>query len=392
MKTQNFSCSFTANITAEHAFDCINKVSSWWSTNCIGDTTHLNGQFTVRFGKTFSILRVTEFVYGKRIVWKVEDSFLPLFKNEKQWNDTSIAWEISSENNLTIVDMTHIGLTPDVECYADCNKGWSFYVKESLQKLIVEEKGLPGTGIFARFNTEGRKYKGLLFFKNDPLPGYDSDFLFADVKETNGEEVLSFYSADVYDKATFDVDKLEGDYFMLIENKPVYNIDPLSDILQTINKTTMETKNYHATITVHATPKETFEAITHVRDWWAMTLEGESEKLNDVFTVHFGDTFVTFKITEAIPSKKITWLVTDSYLPWLNDKTEWTNTSIVFEIAKQSDATIVDMTHVGLTPEVECYNECEQGWDFYIKQSLFKFIDTGKGAPNTPRAMREEKV
>jgi hypothetical protein len=353
---------------------------------------HLHEQFTVRFGKTFSILKVVEFVYAKRIVWKVEDSFLPLFKNEKQWNGTSITWEISLENNLAKVHMMHIGLTPDVECYADSNKGWNFYLKESLRKLIVEGRGLPGTGIFARFIIEDRKYEGLLFFKNDLLPEYSSDFLFADVKETKGEEVSSFYSADVYNKATFDVRKIKGDYFMLIENKPVHAIDPLPDILQTINKINMETKNYQAAITVHATPEKSYEAVTHVRDWWGQDLEGNSEKLHDVFTIHFGDTYVTFKIDEAVPSKKITWLVTDSYLPFLNDKTEWTNTSIVFELTKQNDETIIDMTHVGLTPAVECYDECKQGWDFYIKQSLLKFINTGEGAPNTPRAMREEKV
>ncbi|HEY4195645.1 MAG TPA: hypothetical protein VGM63_08915 [Mucilaginibacter sp.] len=53
-------------------------------------------------------------------------------------------------------------------------------------------------------------------------------------------------------------------------------------------------------------------------------VEGASEKLNDVFTVRFdGGTFVIFKVTESIPGEKIAWLVTDCYLPWLKDKTEW---------------------------------------------------------------------
>jgi hypothetical protein len=154
----------------------------------------------------------------------------------------------------------------------------------------------------------------------------------------------------------------------------------------------METKNYQATIAVHATLERSYEAITHVRDWWAQDLEGNSEKLNDVFTIHFGDTYVTFKITEAVPSRKIAWLVTDCYLPFLNDKTEWTTTSIVFELTEQNDETIIDMTHVGLTPDIECYDACEQGWNFYIKQSLLKFINIGEGAPDTPRAKRAEIV
>jgi len=96
----------------------------------------------------------------------------------------------------------------------------------------------------------------------------------------------------------------------------------------------MENQDYHATIMVSQAVNEAFTAINSVSKWWTEKLEGSSEKLNDVFTVDFGDTnFVTHKLIEVIPGKKIVWLVTDCYLSWFTDKTEWKNTKMVFEIA-----------------------------------------------------------
>ena len=143
----------------------------------------------------------------------------------------------------------------------------------------------------------------------------------------------------------------------------------------------MEQQNYQSSIAADFTPAEAFEAIGRVSEWWARNIEGSTTKLNDVFTVHFGETYVTFEITESVPNEKIAWHVTDCYLPWLKDKTEWTGTTVVFEISPSGDETQVTMTHIGLVPEVECYNGCEAGWNKYIKGSLFKLITEHVGVP-----------
>jgi hypothetical protein len=143
--------------------------------------------------------------------------------------------------------------------------------------------------------------------------------------------------------------------------------------------TLTEQMNYRSSIVVNANGSEVYDKISRVNEWWASNFKGSAKESGDVFTVTFGDTFVTFKIKEATPSKKVIWLVTDSYLPWQNDKTEWTGTEVVFEISEQNNLTKVDMIHVGLTPEVECYSNCETGWNHYIQKSLFKFIEEGQG-------------
>ncbi len=144
----------------------------------------------------------------------------------------------------------------------------------------------------------------------------------------------------------------------------------------------MDQQNYQCSIAADFTPNEAFEAIGQVTEWWVRDVEGNSKKLNDVFTVRFSNgTFVTFKVTESVPGKKIAWLVTDCYLPWLKDKTEWNGTTALFEISPLGDGTQVTMTHIGLVPGIECYEGCESGWNKYFKGSLFKLLTEHAGVP-----------
>ena len=144
----------------------------------------------------------------------------------------------------------------------------------------------------------------------------------------------------------------------------------------------MEDQNYNAVITVNKPVNEAFKSINSVSKWWSENLEGDSENPDGIFTIDFGnDSFVTHKLIEVIPDKKVVWLVTDCYLPWLNDKTEWTNTKMNFEISEKGDSTEINFTHIGLAPEVECYDMCVKGWDQYVKGSLYKLITESKGDP-----------
>jgi len=65
----------------------------------------------------------------------------------------------------------------------------------------------------------------------------------------------------------------------------------------------------------------------------------------------------------------------------LNDKKEWNGTKIVWKISKRDYLTQIDFTHIGLVPEIECYDNCVKGWNQYVKESLFKLITEGKGKP-----------
>lgn len=144
----------------------------------------------------------------------------------------------------------------------------------------------------------------------------------------------------------------------------------------------MKAKDYTAILTVSATPAEVFQHINNVTAWWTDELKGQSKKLNDQFTVQFADMHVsTQQIIEFVPDQKVVWRVTKSNLSFIKDKSEWTNTTIHFDITLQGNKTQVVFTHVGLKPGIECYKDCSKGWDYYIKGSLYKLLTEGKGTP-----------
>ena len=144
----------------------------------------------------------------------------------------------------------------------------------------------------------------------------------------------------------------------------------------------MKEQDYSVTITVDATAQEAFKAINSVSKWWTENLEGSSQKLNDEFTVRFGDIhYSKQKLVDVIPGKKVVWLVTDSRLNFIKDKQEWTNTKISFEISTRDEQTKIRFTHMGLVPEIECFDACSNAWSEYIQGSLLKLINTGKGEP-----------
>jgi hypothetical protein len=122
----------------------------------------------------------------------------------------------------------------------------------------------------------------------------------------------------------------------------------------------MTTTDFTLSFLVDQTPQEVFAAINNVRGWWSEDFEGASTKQGDEFSVRFGDVhYSRHQLTEVIPAKKIVWLVTDSCLNFLENKSEWTGTK-----------------------NVECYKDCFNGWTQFLQHSLKNLIVTGKGNPN----------
>jgi hypothetical protein len=151
-----------------------------------------------------------------------------------------------------------------------------------------------------------------------------------------------------------------------------------------MKKQTEETlvgQDFSYKLTVKATAKEAMKKIAQVNLWWAKNFKGKASKLNDEFSVHFGDTYVNFKISELVPGKKIVWLVTDCNLGWIKEKKEWKNTEVIYTLTEKGEKTQLDFVHKGLIPESECYNDCKTGWTGHLKGSLQKLIDEGTGFP-----------
>jgi len=142
----------------------------------------------------------------------------------------------------------------------------------------------------------------------------------------------------------------------------------------------MANKDFTTTLLVDQTPNQVFKAINNVGAWWQGEIKGKASKLNDEFTYKMEDFHMSKqKVVEFVPDKKVVWLVTDSKLNFISDKSEWNGTKIVFEISEKGNKTQMRFTHVGLAPAVECYNDCSNAWSQLVTQSLFSLITTGKG-------------
>jgi hypothetical protein len=147
----------------------------------------------------------------------------------------------------------------------------------------------------------------------------------------------------------------------------------------------MEKNNYQTGFSAKIGADEAIGKISNIAEWWGVTFTGHSEKQTDKFTIKMGgDSFFDFTVAELIPGKRVVWLVTDCNMPWYSDKREWADTKLIFDVNEHDGITDLKFMHEGLTPDIECYKDCEPGWTHWIKTSLFSYFTTGKGVFRAP--------
>jgi hypothetical protein len=143
-------------------------------------------------------------------------------------------------------------------------------------------------------------------------------------------------------------------------------------------------KNQDLTITLSfdQSPEEVFAAVMNVRGWWSRALEGESAEAGDEFTYRYEDLhWSTHRVTEAVPGKRVVWHTVNAHLAHAKAPGEWKGTDVRFDIARRGTKTELRFTHVGLVPELDCFESCSRGWGFYVGESLRGLVTTGKGKP-----------
>ncbi len=146
----------------------------------------------------------------------------------------------------------------------------------------------------------------------------------------------------------------------------------------------MDTGNsYSSTFLVDQNSQTVFNAIKNFRAWWSEEIEGSTDQLNEIFFYHYKEVHLCkIKLVEMIVDTKLVYQVIDNQFSFVQNKNEWINTRLIFEITNENGKTKVKFTHEGLVPEYECYNVCNDAWTSYIQGSLKSLIETGKGKPN----------
>lgn len=87
-------------------------------------------------GFEYCKFRVTEIVPERRIVWEVLDARLNGVEDRDEWTGTHVIFDLIPEHNGTRLRFTHRGLTPSLECYRECSRGWNGVIADSLQALL----------------------------------------------------------------------------------------------------------------------------------------------------------------------------------------------------------------------------------------------------------------
>lgn len=132
--------------------------------------------------------------------------------------------------------------------------------------------------------------------------------------------------------------------------------------------------SYSFEIKTQRSPKELFELLLEIKKWWSgiydETIAGTSKEVNDEFSFSAGGGmhFSKQKLIEQIPYKKIVWEVIESNLSFLDNSKEWEHTRLRFDISENpGNKTKLTFTHEGLTPNIECYEQCTSAWSQYFK-------------------------
>lgn len=143
----------------------------------------------------------------------------------------------------------------------------------------------------------------------------------------------------------------------------------------------MKTTDYQTVLNITGKATDVFRCINHVSGWWTENLEGSTQRPGDVFTVRFGQTYMTLNVVELVPDQAIVWYVVDCHKHWLKDTKEWKDTRINWSLSAYEGGTQILFSHHGLVPSLECFDVCSNAWAQYL-QSLQDLISGGKGKPD----------
>lgn len=148
--------------------------------------------------------------------------------------------------------------------------------------------------------------------------------------------------------------------------------------------------NYAATIDVAASPAQSFEAIaTQMDQWWTKTTEGQLLSIGDrvkvIFPPHFG--FWTFEAVTIEPSHLISMRCVDARHSVEGQpetiEQEWMGTLIHWQFDTLDSGTRISLIHDGLTPQLDCWEICQDGWNHFFKGSLKDFLDGTEPSPHS---------
>jgi uncharacterized protein YndB with AHSA1/START domain len=143
-------------------------------------------------------------------------------------------------------------------------------------------------------------------------------------------------------------------------------------------------EGFHLELTLAASPAAVYAALATeagLRGWWSQNCD-VGTVVGATSTFRFGSTSKTMIIEALEPEREVRWrcIACDINHPQIIQKDGWLGTVLTFRLEAQGNGTLLRFTHLGLVPEIECYDLCSKGWRHCLG-SLGRYLENGVGAP-----------
>ncbi|MCL1125142.1 hypothetical protein [Shewanella surugensis] len=154
----------------------------------------------------------------------------------------------------------------------------------------------------------------------------------------------------------------------------------------------MSEMSYQKKVRVHADSDEIYQALTRGFGHWWTRPDNPIVNVGDTATFTFppGKSYWTLMAQELTPGKTVGLVCTDArHIHQGQPKsieTEWLGTQLIWRIKNYGTYREIYFTHMGLEPELLCFDICKCGWDHFFLRSLPAYLDVGQGEPHTALA------
>lgn len=145
-------------------------------------------------------------------------------------------------------------------------------------------------------------------------------------------------------------------------------------------KSSGDVGGYANSVTVRAPRERVFDALTTpagLRGWWTTRVSGSATSGGEVRLEFEGmDEYIVLRVDVATRPSLVRWTcVVHTSLR------EWDGTTLTFDISGDaSDVCKLNFKHIGLTPKLDCYDDCKLGWEYFLA-SLVAYVENGQGTP-----------
>jgi uncharacterized protein YndB with AHSA1/START domain len=146
-------------------------------------------------------------------------------------------------------------------------------------------------------------------------------------------------------------------------------------------------KSYQCKISYQASIEKAYLAITSeqgLKSWWSFDCSVNLNATGIEYTFRFDGTYCVMQVKELVLNNKVVWECLEQFHDHTNlcKKNEWVGTRILFNLNKNElGGTDLYFIHEGLTQELECFNLCQKEWNYFLKESLKTYLETGVGKP-----------